>query len=201
MKKLRISVLILALVGFSFNDAKLTDAERQMAVEHLSNSRDNLLADLEGLSEAQLNFKPSAESWSVAECVEHLAISENACDDMIQGAMTEMADASRRAEVTITDEKLLEMITNRTDKVKTSEAFEPSGKFGSYEQTLDAFLSKRNEHIDYIAKTEDDLRNHYSQLPFGTVDAYQVFLFFSGHTQRHTQQIEEVMANPDFPEE
>lgn len=201
MKKLKISVLILALVGFSFNDAKLTDAERQMAVEHLSNTRDNLLKDLQGLSEAQLNYKATPESWSVAECVEHIAISENMIGEMVSGAISEMADASKKDEVTITDEELLGMITDRSHKVKTSEAFEPTGKFGSYDATLEAFLTERNEHIDYITNTDDDLRDHYSQLPFGTVDAYQVVLFMSGHTERHTKQIEEVMADPGFPAE
>ncbi len=156
---------------------------------------------VEGLSDEQLNYKPSEEAWSIAECVEHLAISENAIFEAVSGAIQVTADASRRTEVAMTDEELLGMITNRSNKIKTSEAFEPSGKFGSYEETLDAFLNKRAENIQYVQTTEDDLRNHYSQFPFGTLDAYQVILFMSGHSERHTQQMEEVMADPGFPQE
>ena len=201
MKKLKISVLILALVGFAFNDAKLTDAERQKAAEHLSATKAKLLLEVEGLSEAQLNYKPSPESWSIAECVEHIAISENMIFDMATGSVTQMADASAPTEASMTDDELLGMITDRSHKVKTSEPFEPSGKFGSYEETLEEFLTKRNMHIDYILHTDDDLRDHFSQLPFGNADAYQIVLFMSGHTERHTAQIEEVKADPGFPTE
>lgn len=201
MKKLKISVLVLALVGFAFNVAKLTDAERQKAVEHLSASKDKVLTDVQGLSEAQLNYKASPESWSIAECVEHLAISENLIFEMVPGAAPDMSDAAAPTEASMTDDELLGMITDRSHKVKTGEAFEPSGKFGSYEETLEEFLTKRQMHIDYIKNTDDDLREHFSQLPFGTADSYQIVLFMSGHTERHAMQIEEVMADPGFPQE
>jgi uncharacterized damage-inducible protein DinB len=201
MKKFGIILLALMFVGFGLNELKLSDEERSKAMDHLSQTRDNLLSIIEGLSEEQLTYKANPESWSIAECVEHIAISENNIIEMVSGAVQVTADASKRSEVTISDEQLLGMITDRSNKVKTSEAFEPSGKFGSYEETLEAFTSKRQENIDYIQNTEDDLRNHYAQLPMGTVDAYQVVLFMSGHTERHTKQIEEVMANPGFPGE
>ena len=201
MKKFGIILLALMFVGFGLNELKLSDEERSKAMDHLSQTRDNLLSIIEGLSEEQLTYKANPESWSIAECVEHIAISENNIIEMVSGAVQVTADASKRSEVTISDEQLLGMITDRSNKVKTSEAFEPSGKFGSYEETLEAFTSKRQENIDYIQNTEDDLRNHYAQLPMGTVDAYQVVLFMSGHTERHTKQIEEVMSDPGFPGE
>lgn len=201
MKKYGIILLALMFVGFGLNELKITDEERSKAIDHLSQTRDDLLSTLEGLSEEQLHYKSSPESWSVAECVEHIAISENNIMEMASGAVQVTADASKRAEVTITDDQLLGMITDRSNKVKTSEAFEPSGKFGSFEETLEAFKSKRQENIDYLQNTEDDLRNHYADLPFGKVDAYQVILFMSGHTERHTKQIEEIMADPGYPRE
>jgi hypothetical protein len=36
-------------------------------------------------------------------------------------------------------------------------------------------------------------------LPFGTIDGLQILLFMSGHTERHVAQMEEVMANENFP--
>lgn len=200
MKKFGIILLTLMFVGFGLNEMKLTDEDRSKAIDHLTQTRDNMLLTLDGLSEAQLNYKSSPESWSIAECVEHLAISENTIFGMVNGAVQVTADVSRRAEVQMSDEDLLALITDRSNKVKTSEPFEPSGQFGSFEATLEAFTSKREENISYVRNTEDDLRNHYSQLPFGTVDAYQVILFMSGHTERHTLQMEEVMADPGFPE-
>ncbi|TDQ30948.1 DinB family protein [Zeaxanthinibacter enoshimensis] len=201
MKKISIILFALLLVGFNLSDLKLTDEERAMAVDHLKQTRDNLMASVDGLSDEQLNFKNSPESWSVAECVEHLAISEKMIGEMLKGTLQSPANADMRSEVKMSDADILAMITNRDQKIKTAEAFEPSGQFGDFEQSLEAFKSARKSHIDYMKETEDDLRNHYAQMPFGTIDAYQAVLFMSGHTARHNAQIAEIMESPDFPEE
>ena len=201
MKKIILPIVILASVGFGLTNTGLTDEEREMAVNELKKTRDHLKKTVDGLSDEQLNFKPTPESWSVAECVEHLAISENNIGGgMLQGALKTPADPSKRDSVAMSDEKLMGIITSRDQKVKTSEAFEPSGKFGSFEETLTEFLAKREKHIAYLNSTQDDLRNHYGQLPFGTIDGLQILLFMSGHTERHVKQMEEVIAHADFPE-
>ena len=200
MKKIIVPFVILALVSFGVIDKGLTDAEREMAVAELTKTRDRLSKTVVELSDEQLNFKPTPESWSIAECVEHLAISENNIGGMLKGALQTPADPTKRDSVQIPDEKLMAIITSRDQKVKTSEAFEPSGKFGSFEETLAEFMAKREKHIAYLNSTEDDLRNHYGQLPFGTIDGLQILLFMSGHTERHVAQMEEIMEHEDFPE-
>jgi hypothetical protein len=165
----------------------------------LTKSHDHFLNTLEGLNEAQLNYKVTDDSWSIAECAEHIAISENMIFGMLQGTLANEPDPSKRGEVKVSDEGLIAMIEDRSNKVKTSEPFEPSGKYGSFEETVEEFKTKRKEHIEYVKSTQDDLRNRYQQLPFGTVDAYQILLFMSGHTERHIKQMEEVMDDEDFP--
>jgi len=201
MKKIILPLLVLLVVGFTTADTPLTGEERAFAIAEMTNSRDHLTSVVEGLSEAQLNFKSSPDSWSIAECVEHITISENTIYSMVEGALKTEADPSKRAEVKMTDDQLLGIIKDRSNKVKTSKPFEPSGKFGSYEEALKEFMTKRDAHITYVEGTEDDLRNRYGQLPFGTVDAFQVVLFMSGHTERHVKQMEEVKAHANFPAE
>ena len=183
----------------SFAQGELSKADRDKAIENLKNSQVELLKATKGLSEAQLNFKATPESWSVAECVEHLAVSENGFSAMVQGSLQAEADPSRRGQLQFNDEDIMNLIRNRTEKVKTQEQLEPKNNFGSYQGSLDQFKSKRKEHINYVKTTTDDLRNHFFDFPFGTVDSYQVFLFMSGHTERHTAQIKEVLANSEFP--
>ena len=197
-----IQVLLVSLLTFNVvtDSSKLTEEERANALEELNKSKKQLLSTLDGLSEDQLSFKPEPGSWSVAEIVEHLAISENTFNQMIKGVLETPADPSRRTEVQMKDDELLAIIRDRSNKVKTSEPFEPSGKFGSFEETLESLLTKRDKHIEYMRTTEDDLRNHYGKLPFGTVDAYQMILFMSGHMDRHIAQMEEVINHEDFPE-
>lgn len=199
MKKILLPVIALFLLGFGPTSTKLTDQERVIGALELTKTHAYMMETLNGLSEEQLNFKSSPESWSIAECVEHLAISENALDQMLQESLKTPADPSKRADVKMTDKELMAMIRSRDTKVKTSKPFEPSGKFGSYEESLKAFQSKRKEHIIYMETTEDDLRNHYGQMPFGTIDAYQILMFISGHTERHVKQMEEVKADQNFP--
>lgn len=199
MKKLILPLVTLLLLSFSTDMSKLSDEDRKKAVDHLENTRDEMAKILKGLSEEQLNFKAEEDSWSIAECAEHITISENMIFGMLQGALQIAADPSKRTEVKMSDEELIGIIENREQKVKTREPFEPTGKFGSHEATVNEFLAKRNEHISYIKTTEDDLRNHYGQLPFGTVDGVQILLFMSGHTERHLDQMKEVMAHKLFP--
>ena len=199
MKKVLLPLLMLVMVSFSISDVKLTNAERKKAITEMKNTSKHLVTTIKGLSEAQLNFKSSPDSWSIAECTEHIAISENNIFGMLEGALKTAADASKRADVKMTDEQILAMIVDRSNKVKTMEAFEPTGKFGNQEATLKAFLEKRKANIKFVKTTEEDLRNRYQQLPFGTIDAYQILLFMSAHTERHILQIEEVKANANFP--
>lgn len=201
MKRIFLPLIALLLLSFSQSDTKLAEQERLKGAIALIKTQARVLETINNLSEEQLNFKSSPESWSISECVEHLAISENAFDQMLKESLKAPADPSRRAEVKMTDDEVLTMIINRDNKVKTSEPFEPSGKFGSFEETLNAFKSKRMEHIIYMETSEDDLRNHYGQLPFGTLDAYQIIIFMSGHTERHVRQMEEVKADRNFPKE
>jgi hypothetical protein len=199
MKKILFSLLVLAMVSFTGADTTLTKAERKLAVTEMTRTSDLLLNAIKGLSEAQLNFKSSPESWSVAECTEHIAISENNIFGMIDGALKTAADPSKRSDVKMTDEQILAMIVDRTNKVKTIKPFEPTGKYGSHEATVAEFLEKRKAHIEFVKNTKEDLRDRYQQLPFGTIDAFQVLLFMSAHNERHVKQIEEVKANENFP--
>lgn len=204
MKTFRLILLIPALLLMNFRTAtpELTSAERKVALDYLKSTKDDLLKSIKGLSEAQLNFKSSPESWSVAECVEHIAISETNIFGMIMGTLKEEANPARRSEVKAADDAIFKTITDRSYKVQTQEAFTPTGKFGSFKGTVKEFESKRDETIKYIKSTNDDLRNHFFTFPveaLGTMDSYQLFLFMTGHTKRHTLQIEEVKSNPAFP--
>tara|TARA_R110002096_G_scaffold106507_7_gene233992 strand:- start:41 stop:646 length:606 start_codon:yes stop_codon:yes gene_type:complete len=201
MKKVILPIVLLAVLAFGVVNSTLTDAEREFAVKEMTKSHDHFLNAIQGLNEEQLNYKATDDSWSIAECAEHIAISENMIFGLLQGTLANEADPSKRSEVKVSDEGLIAMIEDRSNKVKTSEAFEPSGKYGSFEETVEEFKSKRKEHIEYVKSTQDDLRNRYQQLPFGTVDAYQILLFMSGHTERHIKQMEEVMDDEDFPME
>jgi len=201
MKAIKLLFLTIAIVTMSFDhsDSSLTDEERRYAFNLLKETKEDLLKKVKDLTPKQLNFKADEGSWSVAECVEHIAISENNIFGFAQTGLKGPADPSKRNEVKMTDEAVVRMISDRTNKVKTQEAFEPTGKFGSFEATISEFVTRRESNIDYMKTTSDDLRNHYNDFPFGKIDTYQTILFMAAHSKRHTDQIKEVMNNPKFP--
>jgi len=56
--------------------------------------------------------------------------------------------------------------------------------------------------MTYFQTTNDDLRDHFFDHPaFGPFDGYQWLLLISGRSARHTAQIGEVKADPNFPKD
>ena len=200
MKKLVLPILVLTLFSFSKDTSKLTDAERAMVITHLEETRDHLQKVISGLSKEQLNFRAEEDSWTIAECVEHLAIAENAFGSFIEKALATPPNPAMRDSLKMKDEDLMGLITDRSKTFKTAEPFEPTGKFGSFEESVNVFLTKRKEHIEFVRTTQEDLRNRFNNdLPFGLVDGVQVLIFAAGHSERHVLQMEEVMAHKLFP--
>ncbi len=189
--------MAVAIVSLAQNT--LTGEERKKALEHFKKTQTELKKTIKGLSEEQLNFKPDEGTWSVAECVEHIAISEGNIMGIVYGSLESKPDPSLRSSVAMPDDGVLGLITSRAQKVKTREEFEPKNGFGSFDGSMEEFTAKRKANMEFVKNTEEDLRNRYFDFPFGKVDLYQVVLFTSGHTQRHTDQIKELKEHASFP--
>jgi len=87
-------------------------------------------------------------------------------------------------------------------KRKTIESFEPKNTpYQSMNEALESYKNMRADHIKYIRSTTEDIHNHITQLPFGMIDCYQICLFMAAHNNRHTQQINEIKADPGFPKQ
>ncbi|MER3498907.1 MAG: DinB family protein [Chitinophagaceae bacterium] len=197
-----ILLALLVVTGFAgiVHSGSLTSKERKFAANHLKETKAFLFKSVKGLSDVQLNYKPAADQWSVKECVYHLAISETQLWSVVENALKQPANPEKRSEIKMTDEQLVKMMEDRSFKVKTFEPFEPkNAKWQTVDEALEHFKALRYDHIQYIKKTTEDLRNHVVQMPFGWLDCYQVCLMISALTNRHTQQLNEVKADPNFP--
>ncbi|MDX2045782.1 MAG: DinB family protein [Chitinophagaceae bacterium] len=187
------------LAGTQGTDS-LSKKERKFAVTHMKDTRADFLKSVKGLTDEQLNFKPAPDRWSIKECAYHIALSENNLWQMLEGTLKAPANPEKRSEIKVSDEQLIKMMTDRSHKVKTFEAFEPkSAKWKTLDEALADFKGSRQGHMSYLKSTTEDLRNHVAQTPLGWVDCYQMCLFISAHTSRHTLQINELKADPNFP--
>lgn len=199
MKKILLPIFCVVFTASALAQTTISKDERAKALDHLKQTNSELLKTVKGLSKEQLNYKPSDDAWSIAECMEHIAISENSIFGIVTMTLANEPDPSKRREVNFSDEQMLGFIESREQKVKTRTEFEPTQKYGGFEGSLEEFEMRRKANMKYVKTSNDDLRNRYFDFPFGKVDAYQVILFMSGHTKRHTDQIKEVMASDGYP--
>ncbi len=199
------SLFLLAMFAFALGSftivnkkAGLTEAERKFAIDHLNKTRINIFESVKGLSEAQLNFKPAPDKWSVLECVQHITLSSKGLFEYVQQTLKIPNDSAFKPD--FTDEQIISNVQDRSHKAQAPEPFKPiNSPYKSLAETLQAFDEDRNILVNYIQTTNDDLRAHIAALPFGKADAYQLVLLTSAHTDRHTQQLNEVKADPNFP--
>ncbi|MFN2437786.1 MAG: DinB family protein [Chitinophagaceae bacterium] len=197
-----ILLILLVITGLAnqLPSDTLTSKERKFLINDLKNTKESLAKSIKGLSEAQLKFKPAADKWSVQECVQHLAISDQNLWMWAEGTLKQPANPEERKEIKMSDQEMLNFIADRSKKVQTSEEFKPEqSKWKTTEEAMNAFKEDRNKLIKYVKTTTDDVRNHVTKAPFGSIDVYQIMLMISSHTARHTKQIEEVKADPGFP--
>jgi hypothetical protein len=181
----------------------LTQPDRDKAVAELEGSRQAFLDATKGLSPAQWNFKAGPDRWSIAECAEHIALSE----DFIFGVVTNQVMKTplapeKRDAVKGKDEAIVKILQDRSHKATAPEPIDPRKRPMSPEDSVKQFLASRSRTIEYMKTTQDDLRDHFADHPvpaIGTLDAYQWIMLISGHARRHTLQILEVKADPNFP--
>lgn len=200
MKKLFIIASAFALISFIAADAPLTKKERKYAADLLKESEKNLEKSIAGLSDGQLSFKASDSSWSAEGCVKHLAVSEKILWGALEEALKKPANAEKRADIKVTDDQLVNFQEGRQTKLKTLDVLKPENTtYASAAEALNSIKESRKKIIDFLNTTQDDMRNHVVELPFGSFDAYQVVLLIGSHSIRHTKQIEEVKASAGFP--
>jgi hypothetical protein len=177
---------------------ELTQADRDKAVQYLETTKKGVLEATKGLTPAQWNFKAGPDRWSIAECMEHIA----AAEDFIRGLVVEkvmLAPAAPDRDVVKIDEAIIANVPDRSHKAQAPEPLKPTNRFGSPQAAIDHFVESRAKTEDFV-KTATGLRDHAADSPVGTKwDAYEFVLLIAAHSERHTKQIEEVKADPNFP--
>lgn len=174
--------------------------DRAFLLDYYRKTTDNLQQHIEGLTTAQLQYKPSAEEWSISQCLEHIIATEKMLLAMAKEMLEKPANPERKAEIKITDQQVIDGITDRSYKAKASTELIGEGRYTDPDIALADFRTQRMETLTFIENISmDDLRNRISDLPTGPSDGYHFMLFIAGHTARHTLQIEEVKAKEGFP--
>ncbi len=205
MLKRRTGIMLLTLLfvtglAGTISDNTVSKAERKSALTLMKDTYKDATGATKGLSEAQLNYKAAPDKWSVQDCFFHIAAAEKLLWTLFENGMKAPANPEKRAEIKVTDEQVIKMVEDRSFKAQAPEPIQPKNTgYNSLAEALVDFKTSRMDHIKYMKNSTEDLRNHVVQLPVGWIDCYQLYLFIAGHSNRHTQQMNEVKASTGFP--
>jgi hypothetical protein len=198
LKRIVFALFAVALFSVTAKAQELSQADKEKALQYLEATKKEVLDSVKGLSPAQWTFKPAPDRWSVAECMEHIASAE----DFLRGLVTEQVLKSPPApgrDVKAIDEAIIKNVPDRSVKRQAPEPIKPVNKYGSPEASEKHFVDSRAT-TEALVKNTPDLRDHAMEGPAGGKwDAYEWILLISAHSDRHTKQILEVKADPNFP--
>ncbi len=187
-------------------DNSLTSFEREQGHLHLSQTRDAALGSVTGLSETQWRFQPSPDRWSIAKILEHIVVVQERVLVFVRDHLPGGAPPPPDQNPQLVDTIVINQFPNRLTKAAAPEFIQPSGDC-MLADVRNRLLTNTRRLAEYL-ETMPDLRDHVLDAPplkfiskgeYTVMDGYQWILAASAHTERHTKQILEVKADPQFP--
>jgi hypothetical protein len=173
----------------------LSTQERELLEELLQRSRAVFVAEMMRVDSAAWATRPADAGWSVAECAEHVTVSEQALRDLVRSLPASPARPEIAAALRGKDGAVVQAMRDRTRRGKTFAFLEPTGRWTSRDAVLAEFERERTATIEYVRTTTDPLHIHIAPLePLGDLDGYQWLLLLALHTERHAAQAASTLA-------
>jgi uncharacterized damage-inducible protein DinB len=169
----------------------------------IEQERQKLIAGVENLSQTQFDFRPTDETWSVGEILDHLYLSESGVAKIIKMNVSRAAKSNAAPESAASDwGTSLDQykIENVTRKLKAMEQIVPRSRLAKNE--ILASLSRSRAELVEAAQAAADY--DFAQMDFphpllGALNLYQWVRFIGKHELRHLNQIEAVKLDANFP--
>ena len=199
-------MLITSCNSESNSDTYWSENDRNYLIKGLEDSKQELMSVIDTLTEAQWNFMPNPESWSIARIVEHLGLQQDMHFREVfvlskTPPLPDLVDQVEGNEI-----KILNYVSDIT-KGEATWNVEPLGRWCTKSDAINQFDLSRGKFIEFVKTTNADLKQHFTfrNLPdksdYRSIrDLHQIVLTTITHTRRHIKQIEGIMALPDFPQ-
>ena len=174
----------------------------QEILSEIESVRANLYAAANEFSQAQLDFKPSPDSWSIGEVLSHLNVVEKGLPRLYSMLLAKAAEAGLTPEtegswVKSLDEFKLEVVTQRMpapERVLPQSGIAKNELIESLQQSRQALITAVSEAGDH-----DYSAVKFPHPFFGEINFYQWILFVGKHEARHLSQIEKIKTAENFP--
>jgi hypothetical protein len=168
---------------------------------------DETLAGFGDLTAQQLNWKPGADQWSVAQCFDHLVTANESFfpifDKVLSGEKKNTFWESLPWLPAFWGKMLIKAVApESTRKLKAPKIFHPSSSSVDG-AIIRRFIDRQNQVIRYMKATEDlDLEKIKISSPvtnlitYSLMDAYKIII---NHAKRHLLQAKKVSEMNGFP--
>jgi hypothetical protein len=197
--RLLITLLVVTGLAGTLNSDSVSQQERKYAVTQLKDSKTSLLEEVKGLSAKQLSYRSPSSQLSIKNCLIQMAVTEKKLWETIANAMKQPANPEKRADIELTDEKLIELTQQGEIGTLSTNTFKQANSpIETAEEAATIFKSLRNDHIKYMKSSTEDLRNHVVLTPAGWLDCYQLILLMSASTNHCVQLIENIKTEAGF---
>ena len=164
-----------------------------------SKTRDLVHRTAYGLTPAQLQYRPDASRWSVAENLEHMTIVEQHILTGLTRTLRKTSDPSKKP--AMTDEQLLANFGRVVQPITAPEPLRPTSRW-PLSNLLTEFDAARQRTIEFATTAADtkELRLYFMPHPFfGELDCYQWLILAAGHSARHCNQCAAIKESAGFP--
>lgn len=171
---------------------------------------ESLLKELKSfqcLSDNQLNWKVTNESWSIAECVDHLYVTNKLYFDEFEKQFSQKQINTDCSKTPVKHKFFSKLIIKSVDpnnlkKVKTFPVFQPVSRMYSKDILL-KFSDQQSEFVNLLSSIKDlDLNKYIMCSPankFIKENFCDVLEIIRLHDKRHIIQAQKVLNNPNFP--
>lgn len=159
------------------------------------------------LSEDQINWKPSAESWSIAECIDHLIVTNKLYLNEIEKQFAAEQIKTDYSKSKVKHRWLSKFIIKAVDplnikKSKTFPVFMPTkSKFSK--DVFDDFYKVQSNLVNLISSAKDlDLNIYVMSSPAAKIikeSFCDVLEIIRLHDRRHFNQADRLFNHPNFP--
>lgn len=168
---------------------------------------DDARESLGQLNAQQLNWKPSPQQWSVAQCLDHLIVINSTYFPILQKIARDGYRPSLQERLPLLPRffawMVLKAVSPETkSKFKTARHVEPSSSAIAGD-IVARFKAHQEEVIRHMRMTEKlELSNIIITSPVASFAAYSIldaYKIMVTHERRHLLQAERVMESPGFP--
>src|SRR5215469_8917913 len=145
-----------------------TTKERARLIKLLQDSQKEYLSYVENVSEAQWNWKPGQDRWSVGEIAEHILLAEGRLFSAMERAVAAPPDPDWEKSTAGKAELLERALLDRSHKALSPESIRPQGL--SKAEVIRRFKEARAKTIKFVQDTQLPLKEHNSDHPLPLQD-------------------------------